>query len=303
MSAFWSAWIMTLVTFNLGITLFLFIWSQRVKIPSLPDGTTGHVWAHGVLREGLRPLPLWWVLVSAAMFIGGIGYLVLYPGYGSSPGLLGWTSHQELADHVASTRARLDPLIERADKLSVEELAGDAAATSIGHRLFLDNCAACHGTSGRGNQVVGAPNLVDRDFLYGGDGDTLMTTILEGRQGVMPAHGASLGPAGVQNVAQYVFSLGGRANDPLKAALGKDDFESTCAACHGADGKGNPALGAPNLTDSIWLYGGGQAQVEQSISGGRSGVMPAFASRLSNTEAKVIAAWVYSQSHPEESRQ
>lgn len=297
MTPFWSGWIMVLVTFNLGLTLFLFIWGTRVKIPTLPDGTTGHVWAHGVLREGLHPLPLWWVLVSATMFVLGIGYLVLFPGYGDNKGLLGWTMHGELAEDIASTRAKMEPLIAQHSQMSVEQLAAEPSAVAIGHRLFVDNCAACHGASAQGNSLLGAPMLTDRDWLYGGDGETLMASILDGRRGAMPAMGATLGAAGVEEVAQYVLSLSGSANNPLKAALGKAQF-TTCAACHGGDGKGNPALGAPNLTDSVWLYGGSQVHVEQTIREGRSGEMPAFRNRLSENEAKVIAAWVYRQSNP-----
>ncbi|MFA7506134.1 MAG: cytochrome-c oxidase, cbb3-type subunit III [Burkholderiaceae bacterium] len=297
MTTFWSAWIMSLVTFNLGITLFLFIWSTRVRIPTLPDGTTGHVWAHGVLREGVRPLPMWWVVISAAMFVIGIGYLVLFPGFGSHKGLLGWTMHGELAQDVENTRAKLEPLITRHGELPVEELAGDPVSVAIGERLFVDNCAACHGARGQGNQLLGAPDLTNRAWLYGGDGESLMTSILDGRRGVMPPSGVILGPAGVEQVAQYVLSLSGQETDPVKAALGREQF-TTCIACHGPDGTGNPLLGAPDLTDDIWLYGGSRAAIERSIRDGRSGEMPAFRERLSETEAKAVAAWVYSRSNP-----
>src|SRR5690606_4605546 len=225
------------------------------------------------------------------------GYLVLFPGYGDNKGLLGWTMHGELAEDIASTRARMEPLIAQHSQMSVEQLAAEPSAVAIGHRLFVDNCAACHGASAQGNSLLGAPMLTDRDWLYGGDGETLMASILDGRRGAMPAMGATLGAAGVEEVAQYVLSLSGSANNPLKAALGKAQF-TTCAACHGGDGKGNPALGAPNLTDSVWLYGGSQVHVEQTIREGRSGEMPAFRTRLSENEAKVIAAWVYRQSNP-----
>lgn len=297
MTPFWSAWIMALVTFNLGITLFLFIWSTRVKIPVLPDGTTGHVWAHGVLREAVRPLPTWWVVVSALMFALAFGYLVLFPGFGSHEGLLGWSMHGELAEDVASTRAKLEPLITRQAESTVEQLAGDPATVAIGQRLFADNCAACHGSRGQGNQALGAPDLTDDDWLYGGDGDTLLATILDGRRGMMPPASTTLPEGGIEEVAQYVLSLSGRENDPVRAALGKEKF-ATCAACHGADGTGNPALGAPNLTDDVWLYGGTQAQVQRTIREGRSGEMPAFRSRLTETEAKSIAAWVYHHANP-----
>lgn len=297
MTTFWSLWIMVLVTINLGITLFLFLWGQKVRIPTLPDGTTGHVWAHGVLREGLHTLPKWWVFISGSLFIAAFCYLILYPGYGRYKGLLGWSAHGELAQDMVRNHERLESLVARLRQEPVETLAGDQAATAFGHRLFLDNCAACHSTSGKGNQVIGAPNLVDRDWLYGGDPETLLESITNGRQGVMPPHGALLGTAGVQEVAQYVLSLSGHANDPLKAELGKDQF-TPCSACHGADGKGNHALGAPDLTDTTWLYGGGQARIEQTIRDGRSGEMPGFRDRLSDSEIKAVAAWVYSQSNP-----
>lgn len=297
MSTFWSAWVMLLVTFNLGITLFLFLWGLRVRIPTLPDGTTGHVWANGALRESVRPLPLWWVLLSAAMFAAGIGYLVLFPGFGSHRGLLGWTSQGELAADTASNRARLDGLLAAGASAPVERLARDPGIVRLGHRLFLDNCAACHGAQGRGNQALGAPDLTDRDWLHGGSGEALMATILDGRRGAMPAMGPSLGAAGVEEVAQYVLGLSGRTSDPVKAALGKARF-AACAACHGPDGKGNPALGSADLTDAAWLYGGGLAQVERSIREGRSGEMPAFRARLSEAQAKAVAAWVYAGAHP-----
>jgi cytochrome c oxidase cbb3-type subunit 3 len=297
MTPFWSAWIMALVTLNLGITLFLFVWSTRVRIPVLPDGTTGHVWAHGVLRESVRPFPLWWVVLSAAVFVIAIGYLVLFPGFGSHKGLLGWTMHGELAEHVAATREKLEPLIARQAGSTVEQLAEDPASVAIGQRLFVDNCAACHGARGQGNPILGAPNLVDDDWLHGGDGKTLLASILDGRRGMMPPASTTLPAGGVEEIAQYVLGLSGRATDPVKAALGKEKF-ATCAACHGADGKGNPALGAPNLTDETWLYGGSLAQVEKTIREGRGGEMPAFRSRLTETEAKAIAAWVYRQAHP-----
>ncbi len=297
MSTFWSGWVMLLVTFNLGITLFLFLWGLRVRIPTLPDGTTGHVWANGVLREGVRPLPLWWVLVSAAMFIAGIGYLVLYPGFGSHRGVLGWTSQAELAADIEANHAKLEQLLAAHRNEPVEQLAREPGIVRLGHRIFLDNCAACHGKQARGSQAIGAPDLTDSDWLHGGSGEALLATILDGRRGAMPPMGAALGATGVEQVAQYVLSLSGRASDPVKAAMGKQQF-AACAACHGPDGKGNQALGAPNLTDHLWLYGGALARVEQTIREGRNGEMPAFRTRLSESEVRAVAAWVYAGAHP-----
>ena len=296
MSNGWSLWVMFLVVLNMGITLFLFLWAPRAKIPILPDGTSGHVWAHGVLREGVHNLPLWWILFSAAMFVVGITYLVLYPGFGNHKGYLGWTSHGQLARETASNDARLDAAFQRFDKYSIEQLAGDREALAMGEVLFRDNCAACHGRDAHGNTLLGAPNLADNDWLYGGDGKAILTSILDGRHGAMPAWGPQFGDAGVANLANYVLSLSGAPHDATKAIAGKALF-TVCAACHGPEGKGNPALGAPNLTDTIWLYGGDLESVETSIRDGRSGNMPTWRARLGENDARVIAAYVYSLSH------
>lgn len=296
MSTGWSLWVMFLIVLNLGITLFLFLWGPRAKIPVQPDGTSGHVWAHGVLREGVRKLPLWWLLFSGAMFIVGFAYLALYPGFGNHKGILGWTAHGELARDVAANDAKLDELLVRFRQYPVEQLAGDPSAIQMGKQLFLDNCEACHGREGRGNTLLGAPNLTDHDWLYGGDGKTILTSIQNGRAGVMPPW-ASLGEQNVKNLAQYVLSLSGAPHDAAMAAAGQPLF-ATCAACHGPEGKGNQALGAPNLTDTIWLHGGTVADIERTIGGGRQGAMPAWSSRLTEDQMRVLAAYVYHLAHP-----
>lgn len=299
MSSFWSWWVMVLIVLNLGISFFLFLWGPHAKIPTLPDGTTGHVWAHGALREGMHRLPVWWIVISFLMFIGAFGYLVLYPGFGNSPGRLGWTSHGQLAQETAANDQRLDAAMQRFAQLPIEQLAGDRDALAMGKALFGDNCEACHRSDARGNPLLGAPNLADSDWLYGGDGKAIVSTILDGRQGVMPPWGAVFDRAGVENLATYVLSLSLAPRDAdsiVKAAEGKKLFMA-CAACHGADGKGNPALGAPNLTDNIWLYGGSQSAVEETIRDGRSGHMPGWRTRLGENNARVLAAYVYSLSH------
>lgn len=300
MSAFWSAWIMFLVVLNMGITFFLFVWGQRVKIPVRADGTSGHVWAHGVLREGVRRLPRWWVFMSASLFAWGLAYLALYPGFGRYPGLLGWTSHGELARERAENEARLGEVMRGFRPYPVEKLAADPAALRIGGRLFADNCAACHGRAAHGNARLGAPDLADGDWLYGGDGQAILASILDGRRGAMPPFGATFGEDGVANLAHYVLSLSGAPHDAAKAAAGKPLF-AVCSACHGADGKGSTAVGAPNLTDRIWLYGGDLATVEETIRRGRNGVMPAWRTRLGEDDARALAAWVYAQSHDDAS--
>ena len=296
MSTFWSMWVMVLIVFNLGVSLFLFAWGTRVRIPTIADGTTGHVWAHGTILEGVHRLPLWWVLMSAGLFIAAFTYLILYPGFGSHEGALAWMSHGQLARDTAANQAKLAPVLQRAKSDTIEQLATDTEATRVGERLFIDNCAACHGRQGYGNALLGAPNLTDNDWLYGGSGDAILTSILDGRHGAMPALGASFDQQGLENLGNYVLSLSGSAHSALRASEGKASF-AVCAACHGPEGKGNPALGAPNLTDTIWLYGGTLATIEETIRNGRSGVMPAWRSRLSDSEARMVAAWVYAQSN------
>lgn len=300
MNSFWSGWVIALIVFNLGISFLLFLWAPHARIPTLADGTTGHVWANGAIREGMHRLPRWWIIFSFLMFASAFVYLVLYPGFGASAGRLGWTSHGELARDTAANQRLQQPAVQRFTQLPVEKLAADSEALALGKVLFADNCAACHGRDARGNALLGAPDLSDDDWLYGGGGQAILSTILDGRRGVMPAWGAALGAGGVDNVAAYVLSLSHgtphSAAQVLKVGAGKTLF-SACAACHGGNGKGNQALGAPNLTDAIWLYGGTPEDVKQTISNGRGGTMPAWRTRLAESDARVLAAYVYSLSH------
>ena len=297
MSEFWSGFVIVLIVVVLGTTVFLFLWGLRVEIPTQPDGTSGHVWAHGVLREGVRRLPTWWIVGSAIVLVASLGYLALYPGFGAFKGVLGWTSHGELASDQAANRQREAPLRERIRGKPVESIATDPDALRAGHALYIDNCAACHGRDGRGNALLGAPAFVDSDWLYGGDGKSILTSILDGRTGAMPAFASSLSNDEINDLAHYVASLSGRSHDSLRGALGKRLF-SNCIPCHGADGKGNQAMGAPNLTDAIWLYGGEVATIATTIRFGRTGTMPAWRQRLGEDDALLVAAWVYAMSHP-----
>ena len=297
MSEFWSTWVIVLVAINLGVTVFLFLWGLRVEIPTQPDGTSGHVWAHGVLREAVRRLPTWWVVLSAASLIAGIGYLALYPALGASAGALGWTSGDELARDQDANRRLKAPLLERLRGKPLETIAADPDALRVGQVLFVENCAVCHGREARGNRALGAPDLTDNEWLHGGTGKAILTSILEGRQGAMPAFGGAKSDREIRDLANYVLSLSGRTHDSLRAHFGKPQF-SACAACHGADGKGNTALGAPNLTNSVWLYGGGIEDIVETIRRGRNGAMPAFRDRLGEDNASLVAAWVYAQSRP-----
>lgn len=295
MSLFWSIWVMFLVVLNLGITLVLFLWAPWAKVPVRPDGTTGHVWAHGAIREGLANLPRWWIVLSGSMFVAAFIYLWLYPGFGAHAGKLGWTQHGQLERQVAANDAKLDPLLERFRMYDVEHLSHDTQALQMGKVLFEDNCAACHGRQGLGNIALGAPNLTDDDWLYGGSGKDIVASITHGRAGVMPAWSA-LGESTDENLTEYVLQLSGQPHDAKMAAAAEPVFKSTCAACHGADGKGNQAMGAPNLTDDVWLHGGTRADIRKTIRDGRQGEMPAWDKRLSEDDIRVTAAYVYSLS-------
>jgi len=297
MTEFLSTWVIVLAVVNLGITVFLFLWGLRVDIPTQPDGTSGHVWAHGVLREGVRRLPTWWVVLSAASLIAGLGYLALYPGLGAFAGALGWTSADELARQQDANRRLEAPLLERVRGKPVETIAADPEALRVGQVLFIENCAACHGRDARGNRALGAPDLTSRAWRYGGDGKSILTSILDGRTGTMPPFGGSMSETEIRDLANHVLSLSGRTHDSLRAHFGRPRF-SACAACHGPEGKGNPALGAPNLTDNVWLYGGGIEDIVETIRRGRNGVMPAFRTRLGEENASLVAAWVYAQARP-----
>jgi cytochrome c oxidase cbb3-type subunit 3 len=296
MSGFWSSWVIVLVVLNLGLALFLFVWSQIVKVPTEPDGTTGHVWAHGVLREGVRKLPLWWVIYSAIGFAIGLGYFVLYPGFGAFKGALDWTSAEELQRDTAASEERLEAALSPLRGLSLSQLAANSTATAMGHRLYLDNCAACHGDRALGNIAIGAPNLTDEESLYGADPDSIMTSIRDGRTGAMPSWRAALGDKGVNEVAAYVLGFSGIDTPEDWRSAGKTRYEAVCVACHGADGRGNRALGAPDLTDAVWLYGGEFNHVAESIRDGRTGVMPPWRERLREDELRMIASWVLAQS-------
>ena len=293
MSAFWSGWIIFFVTLNWLLVTFLVIYGTRVPIPADKDGTTGHTWAHGALREGTRKLPMWWIVLSVVLLVFATIYLFRYPGFGAFGGTEGWTSTDRVERHVATNEERLDPLFERVRDGSVDTLADDPQVIRTGQVLYEDNCAACHGVDAEGNQAIGAPALFDDAWVYGGSAEAIHTGLVEGRSGVMPALGAALGERGTRAVAAYVYELNGR-DWPRKdlVATGEGLFGAQCAACHGADGKGNTAIGAPNLTDDSWLYGGRLKDIIVSLEEGRNGMMPSWSGRLREEEIKILVSWV-----------
>ena len=288
----WSLFVAaaTLVSL-LACLVLLFIASRRKVIPG--DDTTGHVWDVD-LRELNNPLPRWWMLLFVLTIVFGALYLVLYPGLGSVAGYWKWSSASELGADTHQAQAELVPLYARFRGMPAETLARDPQAHALGERLFVNNCAACHGSDARGSK--GFPNLTDNDWLWGGAPERIAETIREGRQGQMPPMAAAVGSAeDVRQVANYVLSLSGSPHNTLLAQLGRSKF-TACAACHGPAGKGNPLLGAPNLADAVWLHGWGEDAVVRMINEGKLNIMPAHKDRLSEDQIRILAAYVWSLS-------
>lgn len=302
MNDFWSGWVMALVILNYVAILLLFIWAPGAKIPVGEDGTTGHTWANGLIREAVNRLPMWWLVLSTVAFIAAFIYLVRYPGFGSYEGTLGWSSAQQLKEEEAAINQRLSQVWARVESSDVLELSQDKPALKVAQRLFEDNCAACHGMDGKGVSAIGAPNLVNNVWQYGGSVDEILSSITNGRKGLMPPLGKALGYGNVKNVANYALSLSGASHEAGPAAAGKPVFEQQCAACHGIDGTGNKLLGAPNLTTGSWKFGGTYRDIVTAIEYGRTAEMPAWKDRLNESEIKLLAAWVLSHDNDEEAR-
>jgi cytochrome c oxidase cbb3-type subunit 3 len=285
----WSMFIAAVTILGLVACLGLLIIASRRKVMA-QDNTTGHVWDED-LRELNNPLPRWWMgLFVITVVFAGL-YLALYPGLGSAPGTLKWSSTGQLKAEQEKAQQAMQAVYAKFDAMPVEAIAADAQAMGIGERLFVNNCAGCHGSDARGSK--GFPNLTDGDWLYGGQFETIIQTIAKGRQGVMPPMAAAVGSGDdVRNVANYVLSLSGSPHNSIAAQLGKAKF-GACAACHGADGKGNQALGAPNLTDKVWLHGWGEEAIVAIVNNGKNNMMPQHESRLTPQQVRVLAAYVW----------
>jgi cytochrome c oxidase cbb3-type subunit III len=289
----WSIAIAAATLLGLFGCLALLIIAARRRVMA-GDNTTGHVWDVD-LRELNNPLPRWWMWLFVLSVVFSVAYLLLYPGLGSAAGRLQWSSAGAYREEQAQAQALTAPLYAAFAAKPVPVLARDAQAMAVGERLFANNCSACHGSDARGSK--GFPNLADDDWLWGGSPERINETISKGRQGMMPPVAALVGNADdVRNVADYVLSLsGGPAN--LQSELGRSKFV-VCAACHGPQGRGNPAIGAPNLTDKTWLHGAGKAAVVAMITRGKTNVMPAHEERLSAEQIHVLTAYVWGLSNP-----
>lgn len=293
-SPFWANYVAVLTVLSIVACVVLLWVTARKKVPSDANNTTGHVWDED-LREMNNPLPMWWVGLFILTIVFAAVYLTFYPGLGNSAGKFGWSSKAQYEEEMAKGQAASEPLYARFNGMPPEQVAGDPQAMAIGERLFMNHCAQCHGSDARGSK--GFPNLTDADWLYGGTPDKIRETLEKGRQGNMPPMAAAVGtPEDVKNVSHYVLSLSGSPNDSLRASLGKSKF-GVCAACHGMDGKGNQALGAPNLTDKVWLHGWGEEAIAAMVNGGKVNQMPAQEGRLTPSQIHVLTSYVWGLSN------
>ena len=298
-SSGWAWYVAAIVVFGLVYCVVVLVGAARHKVvydaQGNVDKTTGHVW-DGDLQELNNPLPRWWLMLFIITLVFAVAYLLLYPGLGVYQGKLGWTSVGQLENETRKAQEAQSVVYAKFEGKSVEDLSRDPAAQAIGERLFLNNCAACHGSDAKGSKSF--PNLTDSDWLYGGSPDKIIETIHQGRQGMMPPMAAAVGgPDEVRQVAHYVLSLSGSAHNAVLAAQGRAKFNAACAACHGAEGKGNQALGAANLSDKTWLHGWGEEAIVRAINNGITNKMPAQSPRLSDEQIRVVASYVWGLSN------
>jgi len=304
MTSFWS-WYVTLLSLGtIAALVWLLLATRKGQRPDSTEETVGH--SYDGIEEYDNPLPRWWFMLFVGTVIFALGYLVLYPGLGNWKGILpgyegGWTQVKEWQREMDKADEQYGPLFAKYAAMPVEEVAKDAQALKMGGLLFASNCSVCHGSDAKG--AYGFPNLTDNDWLWGGEPETIKTTILHGRQAAMPAWRDVIGEEGIRNVAGYVRSLSGRDTPEgisVDIEQGQKIFATNCVVCHGPEAKGVAAMGAPNLTDNVWLYGSSFAQIQQTLRYGRNGRMPAQEAILGNDKVHLLAAYVYSLSQQPE---
>ncbi len=294
-NSFWPIFIAVITILGIvGCALLLWL-TGKIKIVSQNgDNTSGHVWDED-LREMNNPLPRWWVWLFIITIVYGLIYLAVYPGLAAYSGKFGWTQVGQYEAEVAEANEALKPIYAKFVDMPVETLAALPMAKSIGERLYMNNCSQCHASDARGGR--GFPNLTDNDWLHGGSAESIEATITNGRNGMMPPMAAMVGTdEDVKNLANYVLSLSDSTHDAAAAELGKEKYV-LCAACHGPEGKGNQALGAPNLADNIWLHGAGEAAIIDRIKHGIVNQMPAQDGKLTPEQIKVLTAYIWGLSN------
>jgi len=295
MAAFWQ-WFVAAGTIVFVIWCVWIIWWATKQGPQnvADDDLVGHKW-DGDLEEWNNPAPKWWLYLYFITLAWAVGYMIMYPGIGAFDGALGWSQEKQYEEQMAAARARYEPIYEQYASLGFEERMANDDAMQLGASLYASYCTTCHGSDARG--ATGYPNLVDGSWIWGSGEEQIYTTLMDGRNAIMPQLGAALGgEQSVDNMVTYVRSLSGAAEADAAAAAMQPRFAALCGACHMPDGSGNPMLGAPNLTDDYWLYGGSADDIRYSIVNGRNGVMPAHGELLGENRARILAAYVRSLS-------
>ncbi len=287
-SQFWAGWIVVITVTSFLALVWLIVDIYR-------DGDLGgevkdELWDE-TLREGARPAPVWWFWFILALMAVSVVYVMLYPGLGAYRGALRWSLGGQITERFADYETQFGARRRRILELSFAELAHDEETMRSAWRVFNNHCTSCHGRDA-GGQAQQFPDLSDASWQWGGSEVQLSETIRAGRQAAMPAWQASIGEQGVRRLADYVLALAAGDDGSAAQAEGAGLFQQFCTACHGADGSGNPVLGAPALNDAVWLYGGSRADVMRSIAMGRNGVMPTFGGRLDETQIRLVAAWL-----------
>ncbi|MBP6513876.1 MAG: cytochrome-c oxidase, cbb3-type subunit III [Steroidobacteraceae bacterium] len=293
MTSGWTLFIIIVTALNIVGAVWLLYATSRSSPDEGKAGTdTGHTW-DGDLREYNNPLPRWWLWLFYGTVVYAIGYLIVYPGLGSFAGTKGWTQESQWQEEVDAANAASAPVYARFAAMDLPALAADPDAMRVGRNLYSNHCAMCHGADAGGSP--GFPNLTDGDWLWGGDAESIHTTLKYGRMSAMPAWEAQLGAAGIEETVAYVLTLSGQQPASEQSNAGKARFDLFCVACHGPEGKGNPLLGAPNLTDSIWLYGGTPEVIRTTLVKGRlQNQMPAQLPLLGEDKTRLMAAYVMS---------
>lgn len=304
MTSFWSWYITLLSLGTIAALVWLLLATRKGQRHESTEETVGH--SYDGIEEYDNPLPRWWFMLFVGTVVFSLGYLALYPGLGNWKGLLpgyegGWTQVKEWQREMDRANEQYGPLYAKFAAMPVEEVAKDPQALKMGGRLFASNCSVCHGSDAKG--AYGFPNLTDNEWLWGGEPETIKTSILAGRQATMPGWLNVIGEDGIRHVSGYVLSLSGRDTPEginVDIEQGQKIFAATCVACHGAEGKGTQAMGAPDLTDNVWLYGSSFGQIQQTVRHGRNGRMPAQEEILGNDKVHLLAAYVYSLSQQSE---
>jgi len=287
-SGFWNMYVMGLVALSLVFCLFILLSNNKRQSGAVE--LHGHVWDE-TLQEWNNPLPRWWLYLFWITVIFALVYLAIYPGFGDTKGVAGWSSVGQYELEVKKADERYGPIFAKYQGMEVPAVAADPEAQGMGQRLFLTYCAQCHGSDARG--AKGFPNLANDDWQWGGEPDAIKATITGGRMGVMTPFGEVLGAEEVKDAANYVRSLSGLAHDSLRAQRGAEIFQQNCVACHGPDAKGMQVLGAPNLTDDVWLYGSSESTITETITKGRMNQMPRFGEFLGEAKVHLLASYVY----------